>query len=67
MLSIGGMQLSALKIQDYRQLSGNTLKLIAAVAMLIDHVGYILLPQYRILRYIGEISPVRSRRTNTLC
>lgn len=48
--------MSAFKIQDYRQLSGNTLKLIAAVAMLIDHVGYILLPQYRILRYIGRLA-----------
>ena len=33
-----------------------TLKMIAIVAMLIDHVGAVLLPQYRILRLIGRIS-----------
>lgn len=33
-----------------------TLKMIAIVAMLIDHVGAVLLPQYRILRLIGRIA-----------
>lgn len=33
-----------------------TLKMIAIVAMLIDHVGAVLLPQYRILRIIGRIA-----------
>ena len=33
-----------------------TLKMIAIVAMLIDHVGAVLFPQYRILRYIGRIA-----------
>ena len=33
-----------------------TLKMIAVVAMLIDHVGAILLPQYEILRIIGRIA-----------
>jgi len=37
-------------------LSGNTLKIIALIAMTIDHVGFLLLPQYTILRVIGRIS-----------
>lgn len=37
-------------------LSGNTLKLLALLIMLVDHVGAVLLPQYRILRYIGRLS-----------
>ena len=37
-------------------LSGNALKIIAAVFMLIDHIGYILFPQYEILRIIGRMS-----------
>lgn len=32
------------------------LKLIAVITMLIDHIGYILLPQMEFLRYIGRIS-----------
>jgi hypothetical protein len=39
-----------------RVLSGNALKLIAALAMLIDHIGVLLLPQVLILRVIGRIS-----------
>ena len=37
-------------------LSGNTLKLIACVFMVIDHVGVILLPQNYILRVLGRIA-----------
>lgn len=37
-------------------LSGNMLKLLAMLIMLVDHVGAVLLPQYRILRYIGRLS-----------
>lgn len=33
-----------------------TLKMIAIVAMLIDHVGAVLFPQYRFLRCIGRIA-----------
>lgn len=33
-----------------------TLKMIAIVTMLIDHIGFVLLPQYEILRIIGRIS-----------
>lgn len=33
-----------------------TLKMIAVLAMLIDHIGAVLLPQYRILRIIGRIA-----------
>lgn len=40
----------------WRGLSGNTLKLIAALSMLIDHVGVILLPEVEVLRIIGRIS-----------
>lgn len=37
-------------------LSGNTLKLLALIIMIVDHVGAVLLPQYRILRYIGRLA-----------
>ncbi len=37
-------------------INGNTLKIIAAVTMLIDHIGYILLPKYRFLRIIGRLA-----------
>lgn len=37
-------------------INGNTLKIIAAITMLIDHIGAILLPQYRFLRIIGRLA-----------
>ena len=37
-------------------LSGNLLKIIAAVSMLIDHVGLLFFPQHLIFRIIGRIS-----------
>lgn len=37
-------------------LSGNVLKIIAAVCMLIDHIGYILFPDVIALRIIGRLS-----------
>ena len=37
-------------------LSNDRLKIIAAAAMLIDHIGAYLLPQVRILRIIGRIA-----------
>lgn len=37
-------------------LSGNMLKLLAALFMLIDHIGVILFPEYIILRIIGRLS-----------
>lgn len=37
-------------------LSGNTLKIIAALSMVIDHIGVMLLPQVILLRVIGRIS-----------
>lgn len=37
-------------------MSRNTLKIIASVSMLIDHVGYILLPEVAFLRYIGRLA-----------
>ncbi len=37
-------------------LTGNQLKIFAMVCMTVDHVGYLLLPQYILLRYIGRLS-----------
>lgn len=37
-------------------LSANTLKIIAMVTMVIDHVGYVLFPQHIVLRYIGRMA-----------
>ena len=39
-----------------RGLTGNQLKLLAMLAMTVDHIGYILLPQYGILRGIGRLA-----------
>ncbi len=38
------------------QLNGNALKLIAAVTMLIDHMGLMFFPQHMIFRVIGRLS-----------
>lgn len=38
------------------QLTSNQLKLLALVTMTCDHVGLLLLPQYRILRIIGRLA-----------
>ncbi len=38
------------------QLNSNELKLIALAVMTVDHVGLLLLPQYRILRIIGRLA-----------
>ena len=37
-------------------LSGNTLKIIAAISMLIDHIGYIFFPDILIFRIIGRLA-----------
>ena len=37
-------------------LTGNQLKLIAMLTMTIDHIGAILLPQYRFLRIVGRLA-----------
>ena len=37
-------------------MSRNVLKIIACITMLIDHIGYILLPEYVVLRYIGRLT-----------
>ena len=39
-----------------RGLSGSAIKIIAIVAMLIDHIGAVFFPQYRVLRCIGRIA-----------
>lgn len=37
-------------------LNANQLKLLACLFMLVDHIGYLLLPQYQILRIVGRLS-----------
>lgn len=37
-------------------LSGNALKIIAVVSMLIDHIGYVLFPQILVIRILGRIA-----------
>ena len=39
-----------------RVLSGNALKIIGAIFMVIDHIGVMLFPHYKIFRIIGRIS-----------
>lgn len=43
-------------MQKARVLSSNMIKIIAAIAMLIDHVGLILFPRVYVLRYIGRLA-----------
>lgn len=43
------------KISGVR-LNGNALKIIAAVLMVLDHIGYFLYPQYIILRILGRLA-----------
>jgi hypothetical protein len=43
-------------MQKIAFLSGNTLKLIAAAAMVVDHMGVIFFPDLMILRMIGRLS-----------
>lgn len=38
------------------RLSGNALKILAAVSMTVDHVGYIFFPTVMFLRYIGRLA-----------
>lgn len=42
--------------KNYRILSGNMLKLIAAACMLADHVGLMFFPQLTVLRVIGRLA-----------
>ena len=37
-------------------LSGNMLKIIAAISMLIDHIGYMFFPDVIIFRIIGRLA-----------
>ena len=37
-------------------LSGNSLKIIAAIAMTVDHIGVVIFPNFAILRIIGRIA-----------
>ncbi len=41
---------------DMKKLSGNQLKVIALIAMTIDHIGMQIFKEYRILRIIGRIA-----------
>lgn len=40
----------------WRFLSGNAIKIIAAITMLSDHIGYILFPRIEIFRIIGRLA-----------
>ncbi len=44
------------KMSKIKILSGNALKIIAALTMLIDHIGYMLFPRVIILRIIGRLA-----------
>ncbi len=41
---------------NLRCLSGNTLKIIAAVAMFLDHMGMLLFPENLAFRYVGRLA-----------
>ena len=41
---------------NYKILSGNALKLIAAVSMLLDHIGLLFFPSYGIFRIFGRLA-----------
>ena len=41
---------------DPRRLTGNALKFIAAISMVIDHIGYLIFPKVVILRIIGRLA-----------
>ncbi len=41
---------------DFPFLSGNVLKIIAAISMLFDHIGVIFFPQIRIFRIVGRLA-----------
>lgn len=41
---------------DSFPITSNILKLIAVVSMVTDHIGAVLLPQYRVLRWIGRLA-----------
>lgn len=43
-------------LRKCRFLNGNTMKIIACVFMVIDHIGYIFFPTQMIWRYLGRIS-----------
>ena len=45
-----------MKIKTSFGLSGNALKIIAAISMLIDHIGVIFFPKIKILRILGRIA-----------
>jgi len=43
-------------INKFRFLNNNTLKILACISMLIDHIGIILFPKIKILRIIGRLA-----------
>ena len=45
-----------MRFDKCRFLSGNALKIIAAISMLSDHIGLMFFPQYEIFRYIGRLA-----------
>ncbi len=45
-----------MRFDKCRILSGNALKIIAALSMLLDHVGLMFFPKYVIFRYLGRLA-----------
>ena len=43
-------------MKKFQILDGTTLKIIAIISMIIDHIGYSLYPEYQIFRIIGRIA-----------
>ena len=41
---------------NFKPLTGNALKIIAAASMTLDHIGVILFPQVEILRILGRLA-----------
>lgn len=50
------MQFDENKLQKFGIIDGFTLKLLAMLTMLTDHIGAILFPQYLVLRIIGRLA-----------
>ena len=45
-----------MNLSKYQIFSSSSLKLIALITMIIDHIGFLLFPQIRLFRIIGRIS-----------
>ncbi len=43
-------------MKKYKILSANTIKILAVICMIIDHIGYMILPQIKLLNIIGRLA-----------